>query len=86
MSTTITKTTNGLLKIKTNSNLEKCYLNEPIKFSSISDTGILLTIGVDSFEITPTASNSLTTTIAGGATNTYTTQGTAYAGLILFFG
>ena len=84
MATTITRiTTTGLLKIKTNSNLEKCYFNSAVKFSTIGDTGILLTINGDSFEITPTTSNQLT--IVGATSNSYSAQGTAYAGLIALF-
>jgi hypothetical protein len=83
--TTITKTTN-LIKIKTGSNLEKCYsLNGGYKFApkhSVLDTdlatdAIIFTIGGESFDMICT--NGIT--ISG--TN-YTTLATAYPALITY--
>jgi len=83
--TTITKTTN-LIKIKTGSNLEKCYsLASGYKFApkhSVLDTdlatdAIIFTIGGESFDMICTSG------ITVGATN-YTLLSTAYPALIAY--
>jgi hypothetical protein len=83
--TTITKTTN-LIKIKTGSNLEKCYsLTSGYKFAprhNVLDTdlqndAIIFTIGGESFDMMCTEG------ITVGATN-YTTLATAYPALITY--
>lgn len=82
MATTITKTTN-LIKIKTNSGLEKCYsLTSGYKFASKSSSNsdldeIVFTIGGESFDMV--CANGITV----GATN-YTTLATAYPALITY--
>lgn len=83
--TTITKTTN-LIKIKTGSNLEKCYsLTSGYKFApkhSTLDTNletdaIIFTIGGESYDMICASG------ITVGATN-YTTLATAYPALITY--
>lgn len=83
--TTITKTTN-LIKIKTGSNLEKCYsLTSGYKFApkhSVLDTdlatdAIIFTIGGESFDMICAGG------ITVGATN-YTLLSTAYPALITY--
>lgn len=81
--TTITKTTN-LIKIKTGSDLEKCYsLTSGYKFApkkSTLDTttdAIIFTIGGESFDMICSGG------ITVGVTN-YTTLATAYPALITY--
>lgn len=85
MATVITKTTN-LIKIKTNTSLEKCYsLTIGYKFApkhNVLDTdlatdAIVFTIGGESFDMI--CANGITV----GATN-YTTLATAYPALITY--
>lgn len=79
MATTITKTTN-LIKIKTSTDLEKCYsLNIGYKFAPKSNEpeAIIFTIGGESFDMI--CANGITIS----STN-YTTLATAYPALITY--
>lgn len=85
MATVITKTTN-LIKIKTDTSLEKCYsLTIGYKFAprhnvldtALENDAIIFTIGGESFDMMCTKG------ITVGATN-YTTLATAYPALITY--
>jgi hypothetical protein len=85
MATTITKTTN-LIKIKTGTDLEKCYsLTSGYKFApkhnvldtSLATDAVIFTIGGESFDMI--CANGITV----GATN-YTTLATVYPALITY--
>jgi hypothetical protein len=81
MNITIAKTAAGHIKIKQDSNLDNFYsVYSPIKFLPTS-TGIIFTIGGDSYELIPTTANSVTVT-----STAYYTLSTLHAALIALFG
>lgn len=82
MAATITKTTN-LIKIKTGTNLEKCYsLNSGYKFApkhglDTTTDAVIFTIGGESFDMLCSSG----ITVSG---TTYTTLATVYPALITY--